>query len=351
MAVFTTGVVLRLPDTIVAWSPFDTTQLVLLDADVNPRPNKISVCVTLRATYLAVSSRDNRTLHIWSCTTGQRLCSVPCGGHIHHVQLAPTWCVVELAPLEKPQETYMSCFAWLYPNISPVLLRYKHIRNITQMVLDPHIPTLCWFISDMGVFSFDMSLPAHLIAPILVLVDPLLPLWPFTQSYRASVMEHQRRVSIYHALPTQEKEADRATAFLKPQDPTARVLCDYAYTTIAPAYIPQYISSGDTTDTEFCITTQSQAIIIDKQTFKLSLFDIPPYLSLSHICKGMLLLLTTDSEVHAIYYKQGVTGMSIIPMWLDPVLSFTHKVIVPSATPQSCWFHTGANQVFLVGPE
>lgn len=352
VAVFTTGAILRMPDKVMAWSPFDTTQIVRFDHDFSMHANEICVCVTLSATYVAASSLDHNTLHIWSCTTGKRLCSLPCGGHICHVQLAATWCVLVLSDPTKPGQTYISCFAWFHPEMGPVLMRYKHIRNITQLVFDTHIPTLCWFVSEMGVFSFDVSLPAHLIAPILVLVDPLITWWPFTQAYRGNVMQYQRVICKYHALSPEEKQKCRTTTFVQPQHPMAGFLCDFAYTAIAPDYVPCCINSGDASDQEMCITTQSQAIIINKLTFKLHFVEIQPYLSVLHICKGMLIVLTDSSDVYVLCYQKHMTNLNVIPIWLEkPASVFNHKAMVAGATPHSCWLHTGSNQIFLVGPQ
>ena len=231
-------------------------------------------------------------------------------------------------------------------------MRYKHIRNITHLVMDTHIPTLCWLASEMGVFSFDVSLPAHLIAPILILIDPLVTWWPFTQAYRGHVMQHQCAVAHYHMLSPEEKRHCRTATFKQPRHNLADFLCNFAYTAITPAYVPRYISSGDSTNQEMCITTESQAIIINKLTFKLNLLAIQPHLSVLHICRGMLIVLTATSDVYVLCYKQHVTNLNIIPMWLEkPISTYNHKAMVAGATLHSCWLHTGSNQVFLVGPQ
>lgn len=349
VALFTEGAIVQRHTGRIGWKAWGQSRLVWFAPNAICNPVALSVTTNDKGSFLAGLDQNTAVLYIWSCATGRIQYTMPYKDTITHLALSSGWCIAIAQNASKAMR--ILCIPWANPEITPVILRCTCIQDISQVILDTHLTSLCWIVSATGVFSFDVTLPAHLMAPMLVLLDPIACWWPFTAEYRDTVTRYQKVIEEYHALSPKEKLQIRTTTFLQPPHPIAQILCHHAHPRIAPENRPRYLHSNETTRTEAVITTPTHAIVVNKRENRVSTFKLPDHLSLTHICKGMLVLMTTAQEHQIVYFEDHACSIVSMPIPEDTTNpAYTYGVAVPAAAYRSFYYHTGSDRIYLIGP-
>ena len=308
IALFRSGTVIQLATGGFAWASNINinTGLVLFRGHFVCVPSLIDDLFDSNTgnTFL-LTCRNTNKIDVWSCTDGMLIYSwVASSIQIPtHIQISQEWIVIASDNAIFGTTTFI-CHPWkstvLLPDFHTTVMSNVSISKVSQLVFDHDNETICWIVSASGVFSFDVTLPQSIIAPIRVVLEPLKKQWRFDDDYRSLLFKYYNITNRYHSYTTEQKLAYIKQSNQMEIEPETKSLRTYPHPSIHIENIPIHMSGQELCQQERMIFAPSFAVVINTNTKKVFSIPIPENIGAIHVNLGSFVIVTATFD--AIYY-------------------------------------------------
>jgi hypothetical protein len=358
VALFEIGAVIELCSGEIQWSsflPHNRSQITTFKGRFLLNPNLLQArqLKDTNVSILVSVIHDSRIV-IWSCETGEAIYTQtsPVVGKVTHIQLSELWLVLAFDNGPKTGKTSFVCCPWqhkaLFPDFHFTIMKDISIAKVSQLIFDQTRENVCWILSASGVFSFDVSLPQSIIAPIKVMLDPLRDKWHWDMDYRLLVFDFYTATNQYHSLTTDEKLKFIHENVNNCCSSTVQSLREYPHTALANENIPIAMTHMELNEEERIVFTPSFAAVINMATKKVFCFPIPETIAALHICVGTFMLITPSAEVTLITVSGGdVSTTSITLPHTESIRDIYHNKCIVHID-NSVYTHMRSNIIYTL---